>query len=59
MRGTDMAKATGGRGLARVAGSRVLWASPKADPEGRMPLMEHLRELRNRIVMAALAIASA
>ena len=54
-----MAKATGGRGLARVAGSRVLWASPKADPEGRMPLMEHLRELRNRIVMAALAIASA
>ena len=42
---------------ARVAGSRVLQAARKADPEGRMPLMGHLRELRNRIVKAALAIA--
>jgi sec-independent protein translocase protein TatC len=41
---------------ARVAGSRVLQASRKADPAGRMPVMGHLRELRNRIVKAALAI---
>lgn len=42
---------------ARIAGSRVLEASRKADPEGRMPIIGHLRELRNRIVKAALAIA--
>jgi sec-independent protein translocase protein TatC len=41
---------------ARVAGSRVLQASRKTDQEGRMPVMGHLRELRNRIVKAALAI---
>jgi sec-independent protein translocase protein TatC len=41
---------------ARVAGSRVLEASRKADPEGRMPVLGHLRELRNRIVKAALAV---
>jgi sec-independent protein translocase protein TatC len=38
---------------ARVVGSRV---RKSADPEGRMPLMEHIRELRNRIVKAALAL---
>jgi sec-independent protein translocase protein TatC len=41
---------------ARVAGSRVLQASRTAGPEGRMPIMGHLRELRNRIVIAALAV---
>ncbi|MGI5289658.1 twin-arginine translocase subunit TatC [Nonomuraea polychroma] len=30
---------------------------PEADPEGRMPLMEHLRELRNRLLIAFAAIA--
>jgi sec-independent protein translocase protein TatC len=29
---------------------------PSRDPEGRMPLMEHLRELRNRLIKGALAI---
>jgi sec-independent protein translocase protein TatC len=38
---------------ARVVGSRI---RKSADPEGRMPLMEHIRELRNRIVKAALAL---
>ncbi|HYZ52676.1 MAG TPA: twin-arginine translocase subunit TatC [Streptosporangiaceae bacterium] len=42
---------------ARVVGSRMLRASRRPDPEGRMPLMEHIRELRNRIVKAALALA--
>ena len=30
-------------------------ATPR-DPEGRMPLMEHLRELRNRLVKAILGV---
>src|SRR6201996_8120111 len=41
---------------ARVAGSRVLDASRKAGPDGRMPLIDHLRELRNRLLKAALAL---
>ncbi|MFI0422731.1 twin-arginine translocase subunit TatC [Spongiactinospora sp. 9N601] len=35
------------------------WPKPGAggrDPEGRMPLMDHLRELRNRLVVAVLAV---
>ncbi|MDF5753838.1 twin-arginine translocase subunit TatC [Spongiactinospora sp. TRM90649] len=38
------------------------WPKPGAngsqarDPEGRMPLMDHLRELRNRLVIAVLAL---
>lgn len=31
-------------------------ARPAPDPEGRMPLMDHLRELRNRIVISTIAI---
>ena len=30
---------------------------PQADPEGRMPLIEHIRELRRRIVRALLGLA--
>ena len=41
---------------ARIVGGRMLQASRRHDPEGRMPLMEHIRELRNRVVKAALAI---
>jgi sec-independent protein translocase protein TatC len=44
---------------ARIAGSRLIAASRKSDPEGRMPLMEHLRELRNRLLKAALALVLA
>ena len=44
---------------ARIAGSRLIAASRKSDPEGRMPLMDHLRELRNRLVKAALALVLA
>ncbi|MCG5214877.1 twin-arginine translocase subunit TatC [Streptosporangium sp. KLBMP 9127] len=31
-------------------------SAPAADSEGRMPLMAHLRELRNRLVVAVLAL---
>jgi sec-independent protein translocase protein TatC len=41
---------------ARVAGSRVLDASRKTGSDGRMPLINHLRELRNRLLKAALAL---
>ena len=41
---------------ARVAGTHPLRASRKPGPDSRMPVMGHLRELRNRIVKAALAI---
>jgi len=41
---------------ARIAGSRLIAASKKNDPDGRMPLIDHLRELRNRLLKAALAL---
>jgi sec-independent protein translocase protein TatC len=41
---------------ARIAGSRLAAAARKSDPEGRMPLIEHLRELRNRLLKAAVAL---
>jgi sec-independent protein translocase protein TatC len=40
-------------------GSRLVEASKKSDPEGRMPLIDHLRELRNRLLKAALALVLA
>src|ERR1700753_3290912 len=44
---------------AGVAGSRVLQASRQSGPDGRMPLIGHLRELRNRLLKAALALGAA
>src|ERR1700742_935492 len=41
---------------ARIAGSRLIDATKKSDSEGRMPLVDHLRELRNRLLKAALAL---
>jgi sec-independent protein translocase protein TatC len=42
---------------ARVLGQRFLKERREANPEGRMPLMEHIRELRNRLLKALAAIA--
>jgi sec-independent protein translocase protein TatC len=42
---------------ARVLGQRMLKERRAANPEGRMPLMEHIRELRNRLLKALAAIA--
>jgi sec-independent protein translocase protein TatC len=42
---------------ARIVGERYVREKRRENPEGRMPLMDHLRELRNRIVKAAIAIA--
>jgi len=41
---------------ARVLGQRMLKEHRASNPEGRMPLMEHIRELRNRLVKASLAL---
>jgi sec-independent protein translocase protein TatC len=41
---------------ARIVGRRYLRAKRQADPEGRMPLFDHLRELRNRVVKISLAV---
>jgi sec-independent protein translocase protein TatC len=41
---------------ARIVGERYMRSKRQANPEGRMPLMEHLRELRNRLVKAVLVI---
>jgi sec-independent protein translocase protein TatC len=41
---------------ARIVGERYIRSKQQANPEGRMPLMDHLRELRNRVVKAAIAI---
>jgi sec-independent protein translocase protein TatC len=41
---------------ARVVGERYVRAKRLGNPEGRMPLMEHLRELRNRVIKVVLVI---
>jgi sec-independent protein translocase protein TatC len=42
---------------ARLLGSRLAASQHRSNPDGRMPLMEHLRELRNRLLKAVLALA--
>jgi len=42
---------------ARLFGARIAASQRQANPEGRMPLMEHIRELRNRLLKALAAIA--
>ena len=49
----DKASALAG---ARVVGRRYLRTKRQENPDGRMPLMDHLSELRNRVVKVALAI---
>jgi sec-independent protein translocase protein TatC len=43
---------------ARVVGGRYLRSKRQENPDGRMPLMDHLRELRNRVVKIAVAIVA-
>src|ERR1700728_4498853 len=44
---------------ARVLAARVAAWQRRANPGGRMPLMEHLRELRNRLLKAITAVLAA
>jgi sec-independent protein translocase protein TatC len=41
---------------ARIVGQKFVQTRRHENPEGRMPLMDHLRELRNRVVKIALAV---
>ena len=41
---------------AKIVGERYVHAKRRENPEGRMPLMDHLRELRNRVVKIAIAV---
>jgi sec-independent protein translocase protein TatC len=41
---------------ARIVGERYVRSQRRANPDGRMPLFDHLRELRNRVVKVAVAI---
>jgi sec-independent protein translocase protein TatC len=43
---------------ARMVGQQYVRLKDRQNPEGRMPLMDHLRELRNRVVKVALAIVA-
>jgi Sec-independent protein secretion pathway component TatC len=51
-----MAKLPGAIQGARIVGERYVRAKRRQNPGGRMPLFDHLRELRNRIVKMALAL---
>ena len=51
-----MAKLPGAIQGARIVGERYVRSQRRQNPEGRMPLFDHLRELRNRIVKMALAL---
>ena len=51
-----MAKLPGAIAGARIVGERFVNSQRQQNPEGRMPLMDHLRELRNRVVKMALAL---
>jgi len=41
---------------ARIVGERYVKSKQGANQDGRMPLMDHLRELRNRLIKAAVFI---
>jgi sec-independent protein translocase protein TatC len=51
-----MAKLPGAIQGARIVGEQYVSSRRRANPEGRMPLFDHLRELRNRIVKMAVAL---
>ena len=51
-----MAKLPGAVQGARIVGERYVRSQRRQNPEGRMPLFDHLRELRNRVVKSALAL---
>jgi len=53
-----MTKLPGAIAGASVVGERFVHSRRQQNPEGRMPFMDHLRELRNRIVKMALALAA-
>jgi sec-independent protein translocase protein TatC len=52
-----MSKLTDTASGARLLGVKMIRLNKERNPEGRMPLVDHIRELRSRLVKAAIAIA--
>jgi hypothetical protein len=53
-----MASLSGAIAGARIVGERFVHAQRQQNPDGRMPLMDHIRELPNRLIKMALALAA-
>jgi sec-independent protein translocase protein TatC len=53
-----MAKVPGAIQGARIVGEHFVRSQRRANPEGRMPVMDHIRELRNRVVKILLALGA-
>jgi sec-independent protein translocase protein TatC len=53
-----MTKLPGAIAGARIVGERFVHTQRQQNPEGRMPFMDHIRELRNRVAKMALALAA-
>src|ERR1700739_4266557 len=53
-----MAKLPGAIQGARIVGEHFVRSQRQENPEGRMPFMDHIRELRNRVVKMALALVA-
>ena len=53
-----MAKKPSALAGARIVGQRYVRAKRQQDPDGRMPLVDHLKELRSRVVKIALAVVA-
>jgi sec-independent protein translocase protein TatC len=53
-----MAKLPGAIQGARIVGEKFVSAQQRQNADGRMPLMDHIRELRNRVVKMALALVA-
>jgi len=53
-----MAKLSGAIQGARIVGERFVRTRRQQNPEGRMPLMDHIRELRDRVIKIVLALAA-
>ncbi len=51
-----MAKLPGAIAGARIVGERFVQSQRQHNPDGRMPLMDHIRELRNRVVKMVLGL---
>ena len=51
-----MAKLPSAIAGARIVGEHFVRSQRQQNPEGRMPLMDHIRELRNRVVKMALGL---
>ncbi len=53
-----MARLPGAIAGARIVGERFVHSQRQQNPEGRMPFLDHIRELRNRVVKIALALVA-